>query len=315
LFPLIILPVFPSSCDSLHATRVVEDLPLSRSLLRSTFHAFSARGARFLGAAVAFYALLSAAPLFAIVLGLVGAVFGNEQAESALWVGLAHWVSPEGVSAARVLTHRLADVGRSGGVLQVLLVVYASTRLFRALRRAINQLWGIDLEAIEGARQRSHKYLVRYGQAFALIFTAAMVASLIVVKAGYAFFASLGAPAPPLLLQVMDLVSSLALTFALFLLLLRVLPEATVRWGDAAAGALVSTCLFAVGSGFVTAYVRHKQTGDLYGAASAVVLAVLWVYYSVQVFFLGACFAGVLHARRQEESRRGAEGREAGGMR
>jgi membrane protein len=180
-----------------------------------------------------------------------------------------------------------------------LLVVYASPRLFRALRRAINQLWGIDLEAVEGARERSHKYLVRYGQAFALIFvSAAMVALLVVVKSGYAFFASVGVPAPERLLRVTDFVTSVGLTFALFLLLLRVLPEADVRWGEAAAGALISTALFAVGSGLVTAYVRHKLTNDPYGTASAVVLAVLWVYYSVQVFFLGACFAGVLHARR-----------------
>jgi membrane protein len=59
----------------------------------------------------------------------------------------------------------------------------------------------------------------------------------------------------------------------------------------------VSTILFAVGSGVVTAYVRHKHTADLYGGASAVVLAVFWVYYSVQVFFLGACFAAVLSER------------------
>ncbi len=270
------------------------------SLARATAHAFSARGARFLGAAVAFYALLSAAPVFAIALGLAGAVFGRARAESALWVSLGRWVAPEGVEAARSMTHGLSGLGRSGGVLQGLLAVYASTRLFRGLRRAINQLWGIDLEIVEGARTTSHKYSVRYGQALALVmFSALMLVALIVVKSLYAFFAGIGVPAPPALLGVFDLVTSVALTFALFLLVLRILPETDVRWSEAALGAGLSTLLFACGSGAVTAYVQHKHAGDLYGTASAVVLAVLWVYYSVQVFFIGVCFSAALHARRK----------------
>jgi membrane protein len=261
-------------------------------------HVFSARGARFLGAAVAFYALMSSAPLFLLVLGLVGLVFGHQRAEDALWTGLAHWVAPEGIATARALTERLAEAEREGGVLDAALVVYGSTRLFRALRRAINQLWGIDLEAVEGVRERTHRYAMRYGQAFALTaFVSLMVASLIAVKSAYALFAGLGVREPPLLLAALDLATSVALTFLLFGVLLRVLPAEHVSWRHAAAGSAVSTVLFAAGSGLVTAYVRHKHTVDLYGGASAVVLAVFWVYYSVQVFFLGACFAAALRAR------------------
>jgi membrane protein len=277
----------------------------TRRLVKETLHLFSARGARFLGAAVAFYALMSAAPLFVIVLGLVGTVFGHGRAEAALWGGLAHWVAPEGIETARALTERLSLAERTGGLFDFVLVVYGSTRLFRALRRAVNQLWGIDLERIEGARGRAHRYAVRYVQAFALtLYVAAMVASLIAVKAAYAFLVSVGAPEPPLLLPVIDLLASVALTFGLFYMLLRVLPEAEVTWRDAAPGAFVGTCLFAVGSGVVTAYVRHKHTGDLYGGASAVVVAVLWVYYSVQVFFLGACFSSALREGRGNRNAR-----------
>lgn len=269
-----------------------------RGLVRETFHLFSARGARFLGAAVAFYALMSAAPLFVMVLSLVGALFGRERAEDALWGGLAPWVAPEGIATARAMTERLYTEERGGGLLALALVVYGSTRLFRALRRAINQLWGVDLEAIEGARDRTKRYAIRYGQALALtVCVAVMLASLITVKSAYAFLASAGAREPPLLLSAIDVGASVALTFGLFFLLLRVLPEARVSAREAALGAAVSTCLFAIGSSVVTAYVRHKHTADLYGGASAVVLAVFWVYYSVQVFFLGVCFCAALRER------------------
>jgi membrane protein len=241
---------------------------------------------------------MSSAPLFIVVLGLVGTVFGQARAEDALWGGLARWVAPEGIATARALTERLYTTERAGGIVDLALVVYGSTRLFRALRRAVNHLGGIDLEEIEGARARTRRYAIRYGQALALTaFVAVMVASLIAVKSAYAFLARFSAREPPLLLSALDLVTSVVLTFALFFVLLHVLPEGGVRWRQAAAGALVSTCLFAVGSGVVTAYVRHKHTADLYGGASAVVLAVFWVYYSVQVFFLGACFCAALRER------------------
>jgi membrane protein len=267
-------------------------------LLKETLHIFSARGARFLGAAVAFYALMSAAPLFVMVLGIVGLVFGHQRAEDALWGGLSRWVAPEGIATARSLTDRLYDAERAGGFLDAALVVYGSTRLFRALRRAVNQLWGIDLEAIDGARGRTRRYAVRYGQAFGLtVFVAVMVALLIAVKAAYAFLTTIAAHEPALLLPALDFVTSVALTFTLFLLLFRVLPAEKVSWRQAASAAGVSTGLFAVGSGAVTAYVRHKHAVDLYGGASAVVLAVFWVYYSVQVFFLGACFCAAQRDR------------------
>jgi membrane protein len=270
----------------------------SRRLIRATLHVFSARGARFLGAAVAFYALLSAAPFFVIVLGLVGVFFGRARAEDALWGGLSRWAAPEGIATVRGVTERLSLVSRTGGTFDLVVVVYGSTRLFRALRRAVNQLLGVDLESIEAARDRAHRYATRYGQAFALTFAVSgMVAVLVVVKSAYALLVALGVPDPPLVLSVVDLVASVALTFGLFFLMLRVLPERSLRARDAASGALVSTCLFAVGSGVVTAYLRHKHAGDLYGGASAVVLAVLWVYYSVQVFFLGVCFSAALQDR------------------
>jgi membrane protein len=268
------------------------------TLLRDSLRIFSDKGARFLGAAVAFYALMSAAPLFVVILYVVGTLFGRDRAESALWNGLATWLAPEGLDAIRGMTERLARMERSGSVLGAVLVLYGSTRLFRALRRALNQLWGIDLEAIERARPRVVRYGLRYGGALLLtLFVAALVAALIVVKAGFAVLATWSTRAAPGLLWALDGVTSIALAFVLFTALFRFLPETEVTWRDATTSAVVSTLLFALGSGGVTLYVRHKHMGDLYEGASAVVLAVLWVYYSTQVFFLGASVGAALRER------------------
>ena len=268
------------------------------TLLRDAFRIFSGKGARFLGAAVAFYALLSAAPLFVVILYVVGSVFGRQRAESALWGGLSTWLAPEGLEAIRGMTERLDRTESSGSIIGVLLVIYGSTRLFRALRRALNQLWGIDLEGIERARPKVVRYGLRYGGALLLtLFVALLVALLLVAKAVFAVLATYSVRAAPAALWALDGVTSIALAFVLFVALFRFLPEAPVTWRDAATSALVSTSLFAVGSGLVTLYVRHKHMDDLYEGASAVVLAVVWVYYSAQVFFFGASVGAALRQR------------------
>jgi membrane protein len=278
------------------------DVPLHtvvKDVFVDAFRLFSRKGARFLGAAVAFYALLSAAPLFVVVLHVVGAVFGRTRAESALFAGLGQWLAPESIQTARELTDRLDDASGSGSFVGVLLVVYGSTRLFRALRRALNHLWGIDLEAVEGARGTAKKYGVRYGAALALaLFVALMVGLLVVEKAAIGLLASLGAALPDALVWSLDASTSIGLVFILFVVLFRFLPERPVTAREAAVSALVSTALFALGSSVVTAYVRHKHMSDLYAGASAVVVAVVWVYYSAQVFFFGACVGAVLSRGR-----------------
>lgn len=269
------------------------------ALLKGAIRIFSGKGARFLGAAVAFYALLSAAPLFVLVIHVVGALFGRSRAESALWSGLGHWLAPEGLATIRSLTEKLDDLEASGSILNGAIVIYGSTRLFRALRRAINQLWGIDLEAVERARGTAKKYGLRYGGALVLaLFVAMLVAALIVVKSAIALFASIGGGMPNGVVWSIDITTSVALTFVLFTVLFRFLPETNVTIREAAVSAFVSTTLFAVGSSLVTLYLRHKNIGELYAGASAVVLAVVWVYYSAQVFFFGACIGAELRRRQ-----------------
>ena len=260
------------------------------SIAKRAASIFSARGARFLGAAVAFYALLSAAPLFVLVLEIVGSIFGKARAEDALWQGLGEWLAPDGIATVRGLTERLDKLESGGSILGIFLVVYGSTRLFRALRRALNQLWGIDLEAVERKRSSAKKYGVRYGGAFALaLFVALLVTLLVLVKSAFAFIATMSLRAPPSILWVLDGVISIAIAFILFTVVFRFLPETKVSLKEAAASAAVSTALFAIGSELVTIYIGHKNVGDVYAGASAVVLAVVWVYYSAQVFFFGAC--------------------------
>jgi membrane protein len=261
-------------------------------ILREAFRIWRARGARFLSAAVAFYTLLAAAPLCLVIVDVLGALVGTERAQGALWDGLGFWVAPEGVETARSLTAHFQDAEAHEGALAIVVLVYGSTRLFRALRRALNQLWGVDLEAVEGDRTAAHKYGVKYGGALAL------VALLITVVAVLAAIKTLIALVPVRdVVWVLDGVASVVLAFVLFAALFRFVPETQVTWRDALASALVTTLLFALGSGLVSAWVHRPHTSAVYEGAGAVVVAMLWVYYSTQVFFFGACIGCVMHRR------------------
>lgn len=270
--------------------------------MRRAWRIFSGRGARFLGAAVAFYALASVAPLFVVVLHLVGALFGRPAAESALFANLSHWIAPEGLTAVRQLTQRLDDTSRAHSVFGMAVLVYASTRLFRAMQRSLNQLFAIDTEVLDRAQSAPVRYGLRYATAVLLVLlVGAQIAALAATKLGLAVLARYGLAGAPTVLWALDVGLSLGAAFVLLVALYKLLPRTPVRWRDAAVGAALSTVLFAAGSAAVTAYVRHKLTAGLYGGASALVMAVLWVYYSAQVFFVGA---SVMAALREGEVRR-----------
>jgi membrane protein len=263
-------------------------------LISEAFRIFRARGARFLAAAVAFYTLLAAAPTCLVIVSVLGAVVGSERAGEALWDALGTWIAPEGLETARTLTERLEGSEASSGVLGTVLLVYGSTRLFRALRRALNELWGIDLEHVEKERNTAHKYGVRYGGALALVALAILnVGLLAAIKTLVALVPVSG------VVWALDGLTSVGLAFVLFAALFRLVPETEVTWRDALASAGVTTVLFALGSGLVTLWVHRAHTSALYEGIGAVVVAMLWVYYSAQVFFFGACIGCALHARER----------------
>lgn len=269
-------------------------LALVQSIAREAARIFRARGARFLAAAVAFYTLLAAAPTCLVILTILGAALGHEHAEGALWDALGTWIAPEGLETAQALTAHLEQLTAREGLLGGVLLLYGSTRLFRALRRALNELWGIELEHVEAARPTVHKYGARYGGALALVALATViVASLAALKALIALL-----PVTQLV-WALDGLASVALAFVLFAAVFRFVPETDVGWRDALASSAVTTVLFALGSSLVTMYVHRAHTSALYEGIGAVVVAMLWVYYSAQVFFLGACVGAVLHARER----------------
>jgi len=131
---------------------------------------------------------------------------------------------------------------------------------------------------------------------------------LLLSLAGSAWLAGVGAwlapriPQAPWLLAVANVVLSMLLTSALFAMLFRFLPDVRLEWRDVATGAVVTALMFAIGEYVIGLYLGLAATTSSYGAAGSVVLLLLWVYYTAQVFLIGAEFTRLHAAHRGVET-------------
>ncbi len=105
-------------------------------------------------------------------------------------------------------------------------------------------------------------------------------------------------PFGALILHALNFVISFALISVLFAAIYKVLPDATLSWADVRMGAVVTALLFEVGKFLIGLYLSHSAVASSYGAAGALIVLLLWIYYSTQTFLLGAELTKVYASHR-----------------
>ncbi|HQY61234.1 MAG: YihY/virulence factor BrkB family protein [Myxococcales bacterium] len=276
--------------------------PAAVTPLRAALRVFLSRDGRFLSAAIAFYALLSAVPLAYLALWVASLFVSRDSAAAALERELSRWTGP---ALAHVVA-RWEGHARDGhglGVLSVLVLLYSATRLFAALERGLNAMWELgpaDEGAADapGAAGGGKRKLLRQLRTRGLAFVVATLlgvslAALVGFRAGVAAAERVGARLAGLP-SVLEWGFSLAGATLIFFLLYTVLPRTRARPRETLVGAAVSALLFLLGAHAITSYVAHK--GDV--GLGETLLVLLWLRYAAQVFLLGAATVGVyLRAR------------------
>ncbi len=261
---------------------------------------FLRHGGRLLGAGIAFYSMLSVAPIFVLALHIVGLVTREDIARAALLRNMAGWVGDDGARTIGSLVDRAraSTNGTLASVLSLLVLVYASTRLFAALERAINVMWGVETLDTPSVRDKAIRLLRKRGMGLLMVLgVGGILLGLVFLHIALSLAASY-VPNAPHLSRGVEAVSSFAITVALFFVLFMTLPAARISWRDAGIGALFTTVFFSLGSHAIAAYVSHKDIAARYGDAGTVVMLLLWVQYCAQIFLLGAAFTGVRARRR-----------------
>lgn len=274
-------------------------------LIKRTASNWSDMNAPRLGAALAFYTMLSIAPLLVLSVALAGLVFGPAAAEGRV---VAQLQSIMGYQGSIVLQDLLAHGRRlSSGIaalaIGVLLLVYGASSVFAELRDSLNLVWGFKTVTGPGVmgiiRSRFVSFAMVVGIGFLLLVS--LLFSAAIAAAGKFFGGILPIPEP--VLQAANAIISFVAVTILFALLYKVIPEVCIEWRDVWIGATVTSALFSLGKLIIGLYIGKAGVGSAYGAAGSLVAFLIWVYYSAQIFFFGAEFTHQFSERHGSRAR------------
>jgi membrane protein len=254
------------------------------------------------GAAIAYYTVFSLAPVLIIVIAIAGFVFGPDAARGALLDEISSLMGHQGGEAVQAMIASASDQNRSGwaGAIGLITLVITASGVFTELQAALNAIWRAKPRAGTVTRLVRAR-LVSLGLVMTLGFL--LLVSLVVSTALSAIGPWLDAifPGGQVLIRIISFIASLALVALLFGLIYKVLPDTSLAWRDVSAGAIATAILFNVGKFLISLYLSSSSVASSFGAAGALALLLLWIYYSSQIFLIGAEFtrawADIVHRR------------------
>jgi membrane protein len=245
-----------------------------------------------LAAGLAYYTLLSLAPLVVIAIAVAGFVFGEDAARHRIADELGGVV---GDSAARAIQDvirgaQAPEAGVVSTVVGVVVLFLGASGVFAELQSSLNTVWNVKPKPGRGVRgivkDRFFSFSMVLGVAFLLLVSTILSAALAAVGR----YLGSALPGGEALWQVVNLALSLAMVTALFALIFKIVPDAEVAWKDVWIGAAVTSVLFTLGKFLIGLYLGKSSVSSSYGAAGSLVVLVIWVYYSAQILLLGAEF-------------------------
>lgn len=266
------------------------------SMTKEAVNAWSDDFAPSMGAAIAYYTAFSIAPLIVIVLAIAGFFFGHEAAGGYLYGQLAGLLGRDGAQAVQDMVASARDPGEGvlATALGAALLVLGATTVFAELQSDLDRIWKAPAaKRPEGVWGLLRSRVLSLGLVVSIGFV--MLASL-VISAGLAAMSSAWGGAFEnfeWLLQVINFVIGFAVAAVLFALMYKILPRVSISWPDVWIGAFVTALLFSVGKLLVGLYIGKSSLASGFGAAGSLAVLLVWVYYSAQIFLLGAEFTWV----------------------
>jgi membrane protein len=268
-------------------------------LIKQTVSAWIDDKAPRLGASLAFYTLLSLAPLLIVIVAVAALVYGREAARGQLVWQIQGFVGPEGAMAIQGLIEGAYKPGDGivASLLGLLTLAFGASSVVVELRDALNTIWHVapdprntGLASIfRLAKERFYSFALILGVGFLLLVSLLLNAW---IAAMGSFFSSF-LPTPEAVLHTAAFFLSFFVITFLFAAVYKLLPDVQLRWSDVVIGACVTSLLFTIGKQLIGLYLGKATFASTYGAAGSLVIVLVWVYYSAMLFFLGAEFTKV----------------------
>jgi membrane protein len=281
------------------------------AMLKATFNDWMEDKALRLSAAVAYYSVFSIAPLLVIAIAVAGLVLGQEAVRGELFGQLQGYVGPKAAEGVQSMVQSASKPthGWVATILGFATLLLGATGVFGELKDALNTIWEVQAKAASGVMGFIKERILSFGMVLVIGFLLLTSLLLTTMIAGLNHTLERWIPMPAFVWAILAFLISFALVTTLFAFIFKVLPDVQLAWRDVWIGAAVTALLFEVGK-FALGYYLGKQGAESsYGAATSIVLLLLWVYYNSCILFFGAEFTQVYTRSRgiDVQTKRGAE--------
>jgi YihY family inner membrane protein len=255
-----------------------------------------------MGAALAYYTVFSIAPLLVIVIAIAAVAFGHDAAQQEILVQARDMLGAQGASVLEAMLKK-AQRPRDGTIasaLSIVALIFGAVGVFNELESDLNRIWKLTAHKPSGIWGLVRARMLSFGMIIAigfLLLVSLLVSAALAAWARYwaAWFADI-----QVILRAANFAVSLAVVTVLFAMIYKFLPRTHVRWKDVWIGAAVTALLFTIGKFVIGLYLGSSIAVSSYGAAGALAILLLWVYYSAQIFLLGAEFTKAYADRHGE---------------
>src|SRR5450759_2344309 len=249
-----------------------------------------------MGAALSYYTLFSLAPLLIIVIAVAGMVFGQQAAQGEIVAQLRGIMGAQGALAVEGMLKAAREPATSvvATIVGVAILLLGATAIFAELQSALDRIWRVPApQAESGIWYLLRTRLLSFGLVLGLGFM--LTVSLVVSAA----LAALGKwwggwfEGWDVFLEILNFAVSFGIFTLLFAMIYKIMPRANIPWRDVWTGAAVTALLFTIGKVLIGLYLGKSSLASGFGAAGSLVVLIVWVYYSAQIFLLGAEYTWV----------------------
>ena len=258
-------------------------------ILKSAVTGYIANNALSRGAAIAFYAVTSLTPILLIVVAVAGIAFEQDSVRDGLVREIGGLLGQESGDLVKSMLARSSDpkTGTLATIFGVVMLVVTASGVFGEMQSALNATWKTK------APDEPFFSMIR-GRATSLGLVGALGFLLMVSLAASTGLSALGEylgsknVLAPLILSTVNALVSIALFTALFAAIYKVLPDTPIAWRDVRTGAFLTALMFTAGKSLIGWYLGTTATSSGNGAAGALIVILLWTYYSAQIFLFGS---------------------------
>jgi len=264
-------------------------------IFRTTISEWNADNAQRMGAALAYYTIFSLAPLLVISIAIAALVFGEKAAQGQILVQIQGFIGQDSAKAVQTMIQSAQKPaqGTFSAILGLGLLLWGASSVFTEMHDALNMIWDVDLNKQSEILSLVRARFLSSGIVLAIGFLLLVSLLLTAATSGLAEYIEARLAVPVALFHVLDLIVSMLVITALFAMIFKILPDIKIAWNDVWVGAVLTATLFTAGKFAIGFYIGKSVSMSAYGAATSLVIVVMWIYYSALILYFGAEFTHI----------------------